>query len=291
MRSTSRLLSAFITLAVLLAACSKTPPAKQGNNAVQAVTPAPQAKNPAQAVAAADPGPSANGSPSPTDITAKLSELAGQVQARESQDASFAQARLGYILQLLGQVQTQNDGKARLDFSTGTLLRVGPNTLFTLQPTQQNTQGLIIRLQLDLGQLWIILRGGGSLQVQTKTGVAAVLGSFLSVSYDPATGVLRITCLEGHCSLTTSAGTVEITTGQTAEVSGTDQTPQVGTMTTQDFQAWLDTNPEAVAYVSGSGTATNSTPVASTGGNHKGGQGKGKGQSGNQGNGKGGGKP
>ncbi len=284
MQMKSRLLSVFIAAAVVMAACSSTPPANHAIAASPSAASAPTQSN------ASDETPTPAAGPTSSDaLTAKLSEIVGQVLARESQDASFAASTPGYVLQLLGQVQTQTDGKVRLDFSTGSLMRVGPNTLFTLQPPQSDPKGLIVHLEMAVGQLFIILRGGGSIQVQTKSGVAAVLGSFMSVSYNPATGVLRITCLEGHCSLTTSAGTVEITSGQTAEVTGIDQTPQVGVMTTADFQAWLDTNPEAVAYVPSSGTGTDATPVASGGGNHKGGQGKGKGQG--KGGGQGGGKP
>ncbi len=132
-------------------------------------------------------------------LTAKLSEITGPVQVRESQDVSFTKAVPGYVLELLGQAQTQSGAKARLDLSTGTLVRLGPDTLFTLQPAQETSQGLGVRLQLTLGKLWVILKGG-SLQVDTPSGVAAVSGSYLSVWYDPKTGELRITCLEGNCS-------------------------------------------------------------------------------------------
>lgn len=276
MHSVSRFLSMFSLIAVVLTACSTTPSARhagstdpQGVSVSEALvtpgaTPAPQNKTSASSA-----------------LTAKLSEIAGTVQARQSQGASFAAATNGEILQVLGQLQTQSDGKARLDFSTGTLVRVGPNTLFTLQPSGNNSQGLIIQLQLDLGQLWVILQGGGSLQVQTKSGVAAVLGSFLGVNYNPQTGDLRITCLEGHCSLTTPEGTVDITTGQAAEVTGPNQTPQVSTMTQQDYLDWLDSNPESSPYVEITATpvtTTDATPAP--GANHKGGQGKAKGKGG-----------
>ncbi len=270
MRSTSRLLSVFITLAVLLTACSS----------------ASQPKN------ASDPGQNKQSAPS---LTAKLSEIVGQVLARETQSASFSQATLGYTLQTLGQVQTQTDGKVRMDFSTGTLMRLGPNTLFTLQPAQQNSQGLLIQLQMALGKAWVILQGGGSLHVQTPSGVAAVLGSFMGVTYNPKTGDLRITCLEGHCSLTTPVGAVEITTGQAAEVTGPNQAPQVSPMTPQDYADWLANNPESSAYVPSNDGGTGQSSNAGTGSqgayNNGQGQGRGQGVGGGQGSGKGGGKP
>ncbi len=280
MRLTSRLLSVITALVVVLAACSSRPSATHATAASQdaPATPAPLRK------ADGTPTPTASASSS-SDLSAKLSEIEGQVLARASQSASFNQASPGYVLQVLGQTQTESDGKVRLDFSTGTLMRLGPNTLFTLQPTQENSQGLIIQLQMDLGKLWIILKGGGSLQVQTKSGVAAVLGSLMSVDYNSQTGDIRITCLEGHCALTTPASSVEITTGQAAEVTKPGQAPQVSPMTPQDYQDWLDNTPESSPYVA-QATATPATTTLEVtpapGINHKGGQGqgKGKGQSG-----------
>ena len=197
----------------------------------------------AQTGATPVPTPGAGGS-----LSAKLSEIAGPVQVRESQDANFTKAIPGYELELLGQAQTQTGGKVRLDFSTGTLVRLGPNTLFTLQSPQQTAQGLGARLQMTLGKLWVILKGG-SLEVETPSGVAAVQGSYLSVWYDPVTGQLRITCLEGHCSESNNGGTVQITSGQTATTNGPNDPPRVGKMTDQDYQDWLGNNPESAGLV------------------------------------------
>ncbi len=244
MRPPKRLLSILMPFVFLLAACSSTPSA---NNATQAATPAPVQPNNANQVGTSMPIPVTGGS-----LTAKLSEITGRVLAREAPDSSFAESTPGYVLRALGQVQTQIDGKVRLDFPTGTLLRLGPSTLFTMQPAQESSQGLVVRVQLAIGRLWIILRGG-SLQVQTKSGVAAVLGSLMSVDYDAASGETRITCLEGHCSLSDQVGTVEITTGQTAQVLEPNQPVQVGQMTIQDYQDWQNNNPEASAYVGNGG--------------------------------------
>jgi hypothetical protein len=181
-------------------------------------------------------------------LTAKLSEITGPVQVKEAQDVSFSKATPGYTLELLGQAQTETGGKVRLDFSTGTLVRLGPNTLFTLQPAQDNSQGLGARLQMTLGKLWVILKGG-SLEVETPSGVAAVQGSYLSVWYDPVTGQLRITCLEGHCSESNDGGIVQITSGQTAVTHGRSDPPKIGVMTDQDYQDWLGNNPESAGLV------------------------------------------
>ena len=189
-----------------------------------------------------------------TTLSAKLSEITGPVEVKQAQDPSFSKATVGYVLELLGQAQTQSGAKVRLDFSTGTLVRLGPDTLFTLQPAQNNSQGLGIRLQLTLGKLWIILKGG-SLQVETPSGVAAVQGSYMSVTYD-ADGHLRSTCLDGHCSQSNAGGSVDFTSGQTAETDDPNQKPQTGVMTAQDYKDWLGNNPEFASLVRGPSTVS-----------------------------------
>ncbi len=223
-----RLLIFFMFLGFLLSACGGT----QQNTATPPTQTATRAPDQATEV----------------PFTARLSEIAGSVLAREARDPSFAAAHNGYLLPTLGQVQTQSDGKVRLDFSSGSLIRIGPGTLFTLQPPQQDSQGLLIKVSLAVGRLWVILQGG-SLEVETKSGVAAVRGSYMSVSYNPDSGEANITCLEGTCSLSTPAGNVQITAGQTATVTGANQPPSVGKMNDSDVQDWLNNNPESTMVV------------------------------------------
>ena len=228
MRLPKRLSIFFMLLGFLLSACGGT----QQNTATPPTQTATRAPDQATEV----------------PFTAKLSEIAGNVLAREAHEPSFAAAQNGYVLPVLGQVQTQTDGKVRLDFSGGSLIRIGPGTLFTLQPPQQDSQGLLIKVNLAVGRLWVILQGG-SLEVETKSGVAAVRGSYMSVSYNPDTGEASISCLEGACSLSTPGGNVQITAGQTATVTGANQPPHVGKMNDSDVQDWLTNNPEATVVV------------------------------------------
>ena len=209
------------------------------------------ASSPSPAAASPTPTPEATqASGSGPSVTAELSEIVGGVLARDAQQTGFTPATAGYVLDLLGQVQTKADGKVRLDFSTGTLMRLGPGTLFTLEAPKTNSAGILNRLQLEVGKLWIILRGG-TLEVDTPSGVAAVQGSLMSVDFGATGSSVRVTCLEGHCSLTNPAGTVHITAGQTADTSTSDSPPKVGQMTEQDYLDWLANMPESAPYIPG----------------------------------------
>ena len=177
-------------------------------------------------------------------VSAVLSEITGKVEIKQVGQVGFAPAHVDAFLNENGQVQTGDDGRVRLNLSTGTIVRVAPASLFTLVSNKQSDEGLKTHLELTLGKLFIILNGG-SMDVDTPTGTAAVRGSYMSVSYNPTTGEVRVTCLEGHCSLASTGGSVDITAGQTAVITGFGLPPEVGEMSDQDIQEWLNNNPEA----------------------------------------------
>lgn len=175
---------------------------------------------------------------------ATFSEIQGQVQSRPDVDAAFSPVTDGATLAPGGQAQTGEDGRARLTLPDGSIVRMAENTEFQLNESESGLNGLLHRLRLEFGQLWIIL-SGQALEVDTPSGVASVRGSYMSVFYDPATGLLYITCLEGECSLTNAGETVILTAGQSATIGGLDEAPVAGVMTAEDFDAWLEYNPEA----------------------------------------------
>lgn len=214
--------SIFLVFAVILVACNSQPA-------------------PVETVPPATPIESSN-------LSAVLSEITGKVEIRQAGQDTFAPAAADSFLNENGQALTGGDGRARLDLSTGTIVRVAPASLFTLTLNEPSQGSLKTRLQLELGKLYIILNGG-SMEVETPTGTAAVRGSYMSVTYDAHKGEVKVTCLEGNCSLTNAAGSVSITAGQTAVISGAGQPPQVGEMSDQEIQDWLNNNPEAEVVV------------------------------------------
>ena len=175
-------------------------------------------------------------------LTATLSEISGPVQVKQAGESSFSAATPGYVLKVQGQVQTGTDGKVRLDLSTGSIVRVGPNTHFTLQVAQGSSGGALANFQLSLGKLWVTLTGG-EVQVETASGVAAVKGSLMTIIYIPPN--IMIYCIDGHCSLTNQAGTAAITGGQSAQTDGADHFPKIGPLNLADTQDWLLNNPGA----------------------------------------------
>lgn len=183
-------------------------------------------------------------------LSAALSELSGAVDAKQPADTAFVPADEGAVLQANGQIQTGDNGRVRLDLSSGTIIRVTPSSLFTLTANDEVEGGLATKMKLDLGKIFIIL-SGGSADVETPSGVASVRGSYMKVEVDPETMDIYVTCLEGNCSVSNPAGTVNFSNGEKAilfhrdPVTGNWTAPNVEPMTQQEFDEWLNENPEA----------------------------------------------
>jgi len=196
---------------------------------------------------------SACGSPTATpmaEVTASLAEVTGLVEMKNPDQAAFTAAENGTSLQVQGQVRTGDDGRAALQLSTGSIVRVAPSSLFTLEVMEPASDGLLTRLKLEAGKLWIVLNGG-SIDVETPSGLASVRGSFMSVWVDPDTGNVWVGCLEGWCVAGNDSGTLDLIAGQggilyTFDPAGATPPPPplLRTLTQDEIDEFLENNPE-----------------------------------------------
>jgi hypothetical protein len=177
-------------------------------------------------------------------ITAKIAEAEGGVEAKQPTESAFSTAKVGLVIEEMGQVKTMDDGRAKLNLPNETIVRVTPMSLFTLESVTDSNS----RFKLDVGTLWIIL-SGGKLEVDTVSGVATVRGSYMSVTVDETSGEVYITCLEGTCEVSNDTGSVTLKTGETARIKNANTAPVSGLMTEYDVQYWLAENPEAILVV------------------------------------------
>ena len=74
-------------------------------------------------------------------LTATLNEVFGTVQVLSDAEGDLAVAHNGQEIIENQQVITFDDGRARLDLSDGTIVRVGPLTAFTLQSLEDRPDG------------------------------------------------------------------------------------------------------------------------------------------------------
>jgi len=177
-------------------------------------------------------------------LTAQLSEISGDVQASPRPDAPFETAVEGISLEPGGQVVTGNDGRARVDLSSGPIIRVSENTFFEMEYLENTDDGPFTRLKVGAGEVWVIL-SGGSLEADTPAGIASVRGSYMSVAIDPELKEAFVTCLEGNCFMKTTAGMLSMIAGDTASVKDLMLMPEQGYMTKAMVLYWVENNPEA----------------------------------------------
>jgi hypothetical protein len=188
--------------------------------------------------------------------SAVLSKPSGSVNVQPAVDEEFISAVEGHVLNEGGRVQTGDDGRVRLDLSSGTILRVGPSSIFQLQANTPADDGLITTIGLELGRLWVILNGG-QLKVETDSGQATVRGSYMSVDFQA--GILRVTCLEGTCTFRNETGDYTIPAGSKLETNAAGEVPVITVMSEAEIQEWLDANPEAAEIVAALRAAATAT--------------------------------
>ena len=182
------------------------------------------------------------------DISAKLSELAGIVEVRNTAQDKFNQVNDGYILKAIQQLQTKEESRARLDLSTGSIIRLGQRTIFSLDTPAADSGGVLSRIELQVGRVWVVLNGG-SLAVNTPGGLASVRGSYMSVWVKSGSNEIIVCCLEGSCTYQNAGGIVSISTGQKIISTDTNVTPAVQPMDQADIQDWQNNSPESSVII------------------------------------------
>ena len=227
-----------ILLAFILVAC------EPATAPVVPAVPSPLTETPIPATAT--PSPNAT----PVERQATITSMENDVQAHASADEPYAPAAIGQHLRTGGQAKSGETGKARFDLlPEGTILRIGPNSLFTLEELSDDPQNLFSRFRLFMGKIWVILLGG-TLEVDTQVGIAAVRGSHMGISYDAAQMTMLVTCLEGFCSLKNDYGLVEMTGGQASLIPGEGKPPlEPRPMTDEEIIEWLENNPEIFEFI------------------------------------------
>lgn len=182
------------------------------------------------------------------DLNAKLSEITGTVEVRNTPQDTYSPVNDGFILKLVQQLQTQQQSRVRLDLSTGTILRLGQSTIFSLSPSEAANGGVLARLEMQVGKVWIVLKGG-SLDVNIPGGLASVRGSYMSVWVQHDTNKVTVCCLEGTCAYKNTAGTAGLTSGQKIISTDTNIAPVVQPMDQTDIQDWIDNSPESAGII------------------------------------------
>lgn len=232
-------LSTLLILILWLSACTTSPAAPATLPAIEA----PSAE--ASSTAEAETQPTETNDQVTTTREAVISEFDFKVSVRVAAEGDYILATPGMSIQVGGAVQTNATGHARLDLKPeGTIVRVAPNSAFTLSQLEESKGEPKSAISLFFGKIFIMLNGG-SLDVQTPSGVASVRGSVMSVSYDPELDRIQVACLEGVCSLIDDEGNeVYMNEGESAYVEMNGQIVQLEGIDQGEILIWLEEVPE-----------------------------------------------
>src|SRR5437762_10700453 len=108
-------------------------------------------------------------------------------------------------------IRVQERSRADLALLDQSVLRLNANTTITLQAVKEERTGVVDLLR---GAAHFFSRAPGSLEVHTPFAVAGVRGTEFLVSIEPDKTLLSI--FEGTVSAATPAGSLLLTTGQSA---------------------------------------------------------------------------
>jgi FecR protein len=181
--------------------------------------------------------------------SAVLTELANSVEFRSSSADALSPAYPGLVLGEGGELQAGPASAARLDFDDGAVVRLGPNTMVSLEAIAARAGSPSTRLGLQAGQVWADLRSR-PLEVSTVLGTGAAHGAFAEFVYQPGPSsslgddVLTINCFKGPCSFA-SLGMNEFVGDLTRlTISGETRTLAEAPLTAADVQTFIRNNPE-----------------------------------------------
>lgn len=185
-----------------------------------------------------------------TNREALVAEIENDVQVKNESSSEFSSASVGMSIPVGGTIQTGADSRAKLNLTPeNTIVRVGPNSSFTLSKIENENGEPQTTLQLLFGKVFILLNGG-SLEVQTPSGTASVRGSLLSVIYNPANNRVRASCLEGFCSLENEDGDlVDFVEGESVFIDEEGLLSEITEIDQDEISAWLEENPELSEFM------------------------------------------
>ena len=174
-------------------------------------------------------------SPTPAELHAIVNDLINQVDGHPRADPAWEPAFVDMSIFLGGEVRAKEASTARLKLE-GNLIRVAPNTIFTLnQPDEQTLQ-----LDLQEGQIWLNVEGlapGEKFEVETPGASASVRGTRFSVRVNKKQTTF-VSVVGGTVSVDGLSTSVDVTTGmQTTVPVGGDPTTPVP-MSTEEQLSW-----------------------------------------------------
>lgn len=205
--------------------------------------------------------PSTPTSPSPlasqaAERQASITQINGTVDTRTSTKGNWTAAGQDQLMAEGSQIRTGAGSSALIGLTEGSHIYLGANTQFTLTLLNPFLDSQLTTLDLQQGQVWVLLKGG-ALDLQTPFGIASARNAYLSVELQPQSRNLNVTCLQGVCGF----GSILIPSGYKLANAADNQAPEQ--MQMADYGAWGVAVPEAtqLAYLATEAIAQGSATI------------------------------
>jgi hypothetical protein len=130
-------------------------------------------------------------------MVAYLSDIQGEVMVRQPGMEEFFPAKEDSPVNVGGEVLTGANAEVYLTVSDGTVMRLGPNTIFGLEMGITSDEITLPRFGLQLGEMEVVSGSGGFL-IYTPSSVVGAIGSAALVKVS-SEGVAEMDCLAGDC--------------------------------------------------------------------------------------------
>jgi len=120
------------------------------------------------------------------------------VSIKHKGQSSFATAKDGAAIRQGDTIKTDTTGKAEIDYTDGSLTRLGTSTVYTISKLTNDTGGRHTQGTLSVGQTWnraAKVSETGSFEVKAGGTTAAVEGTAFVVTCTPVpNGAQQVTC-------------------------------------------------------------------------------------------------
>jgi len=121
-----------------------------------------------------------------------------QVSIKQKGESAFAAAKEGQALHQGDTIKTDATGRAEIDYTDGSLTRLGASTVFTISKLTNERGGRQTQGTLSVGETWnraAKVSETGSFEVKAGGTTAAVEGTAFVVKCVPATnGTQKVSC-------------------------------------------------------------------------------------------------
>lgn len=137
----------------------------------------------------------------------------GAVDYRRRDVSNWYSAAAGQVLEERDRLRTLEDGRAVVQLSDRSQLRLNPRSELTVTPAR--TASAKARIELGRGLLYFLDRNQpGEVEVDTPLATAAIEGTEFSLAVDELTGALTLSLVDGRVRLTNALGAVALVSGE-----------------------------------------------------------------------------